>query len=774
LRGVGKTRLALQAAAALAEQFTDGVFVVSLASVTDPEQVGPAIMQTLSIGERGSSLPFTRLAEVLKDKDLLLVLDNFEQVVEAALQVTALLSTCPKLRVLVTSRAVLHLQAEREFVVPPLSVPAPSPLPDLLDLASLSQSEAVAFFIERTQAVTAAFQVTNANAPIVAAICARLDGLPLALELAAARTKYFSPPQLLRQLDHALAVLSQGARDLPVRQQTLRRAIAWSYQLLTLPDQQLFRRLAVFVDGCSSEGAAYVCTTAHSRAGEILEGLLSLRDKSLLWQEEQLEEHSRFRMLQVMREFGLECLEDAGETETTREAHAAYYLALAERAFPYQRTEKQKHWQARLEQEHANLRAALSFLLEHMHSAGAAGQSSESQALRLCLALSEFWRVGGYFREALAFFERALAHGTSGIGGMEAEALYQMGRLKYLLDDYERAQRHLTESLTLYQAAGEQGGRAACLTYLGLIASTRGEFITARARLAEAEALCQEIGDSVQRALCLIDLARLSRMQGEYSQAQVLLEESLRLYQAAEDRYVPLPLTDLALLLFVSNQDLARAWALAEQCLAAWREMGEQQQSARVLSLLGRIQLAWEHGAEAQAWFEQALAIFREIGDRANTALVRIGLARVAILQGEPLAACRLFQKSLALLRETGGSLPDVPAALEGWGIALASSGELARAVQLWGAASAQREALGTPMPPVERAAYERAVGAVRIQIGEKTFAEAMVQGRRMTLEEILSAARPAMSAATSRQEAPSPPTGSGGSRSGEHRTSRP
>ena len=312
--GIGKTRLGLQVAAELVDQFADGVFLVPLAPVSDPEKVIPAIIQTLGISDL-SSHPLMLLTAALKDKHMLLLLDSFEHVITAAVLVAELLAACPRLKIMVTSQVVLRVQAEREFAVPPLSVPNLKRLPDLV---TLSQYEAVALFIERAQAVKPDFQVTNANAPAVAGICARLDGLPLAIELAAARSKFFAPQALLTRLEQGLTVLTGGARDLPARQQTLRGAIAWSYNLLAPQEQQLFRRLSVFVDGCMWEAAEEVCRAAGELEGDVLDGLLSLVDKSLLRQEESAGGEPRFWMLQTLREFGLEALALAGETESTR------------------------------------------------------------------------------------------------------------------------------------------------------------------------------------------------------------------------------------------------------------------------------------------------------------------------------------------------------------------------------------------------------------------------------------------------------------------------
>ena len=303
--GTGKTRLGLQVAAELSECSADGVFFVNLAPLSDPELVVPTIAQTLGLKEAAGQPLLDLVSAWLREKELLLLLDNFEQVAEAAVEVSALLARCPQLCVLVTSRAALHVQGEQEFAVPPLAIPDPNHLPDL---ETLSQYEAVALFIARAQAVKPDFQVTNANAPAVAEICVRLDGLPLAIELAAARSKMLPPQALLARLGQRFTLLTSGAQDVPARQQTLRNTIAWSYDLLTTEEQSLLRRLCVFVGGCTLEAAAAVCHAAGDLTTDVVDGATSLMDKSLLQQAEQEEEEPRLVLLETVREFGLESL----------------------------------------------------------------------------------------------------------------------------------------------------------------------------------------------------------------------------------------------------------------------------------------------------------------------------------------------------------------------------------------------------------------------------------------------------------------------------------
>src|SRR5712691_11176993 len=355
--GSGKTRLGLHVAAELSDHFTGGISFVNLTPISDAELVVPTIAQTLGVKESPTRSIVEQLQAFLQEKLLLLVLDNFEQVVSAACILSDLLARCSHLKLLVTSRTVLHLAAEHAFAVPPLSLPDLNHLPDLV---TLSQYEAVALFIARAQALQPEFQVSNASAPAVAEICTRLDGLPLAIELAAARIKLLPPPALLARLDQRLTVLTSGLRDAPARQQTLRKTIEWSYQLLDADEQRLFRRLSVFVGGCTLQAieAVGAALDTQTPAVSVLDGAASLIDKSLLRQTEQEAEEPRFVMLETIREYGREALAAPGEAEVTHQAHAAYYLALAEAAEQAWNGPQQAVWFGRLEKAHDNLRVA--------------------------------------------------------------------------------------------------------------------------------------------------------------------------------------------------------------------------------------------------------------------------------------------------------------------------------------------------------------------------------------------------------------------------------
>jgi predicted ATPase/DNA-binding CsgD family transcriptional regulator len=390
--GVGKTRMALHVAGQVRAHFANGVWFVLLAPISDPDLVIPTIAQTLGLWEAGERSLLERLQVFLRERQVLLLLDNFEQVVSAATHVANLLTSCPHLKVLVTSREGLHVQAEREFPVPALSLPDPKRLPDLV---ALSQYEAVALFIQRAQAVSPEFHLTNANAPMVAEICVRLDGLPLAIELAATRIKLLPPQALLTRLGQRLQLLISNARDMPARQQTLRNTIQWSYDLLDAQEQRLFCLLSVFVGGCTLAAVEAVSAALGDTALPVLDGVTSLLDKNLLHQTAQEGEEVRLLMLETIRAYGWEALAERQEREAIQATHAAYYLALAEEAEVALGGPQHLLWLERLGREYDNLLAALHWLRGQASRVEGAGEAAE-QALRLETALSWFWTVRGY------------------------------------------------------------------------------------------------------------------------------------------------------------------------------------------------------------------------------------------------------------------------------------------------------------------------------------------------------------------------------------------
>jgi len=459
--GTGKTRLGIQVAAELRDFFTGGMWFVSLAPLNEAALVLPTIAQALGLWDGAGPALVARLAAALPLQPALLFLDNFEHVVGAAPQVAELLMACPHLKVLVTSREVLHVRAEHAFVVPPLALPDPAYLPTLAELAALPS---VALLLQRTQAVNPKFVLTTANASAVAAICVHLDGLPLALELAAARLKLLSPQALLARLGQRLTVLTGGARDVPTRQQTLRNTIAWSYDLLDAWEQRLFRWLSVFVGGCTLQAAEAVCARAGGKAGDVLEGIASLVDKSLLQRLEPTGEDSEepyLRMLETLREYGHEALMEHGEGASARQAHADYFCRVAAEAEAALQGPQLVPWLEQLEREHDNLRAVLRWALE---------KDQAALALPLGAALERFWVIRGHRTEGLAFLERALASGAEVAPEVRAKALLAAARLAFVQGNYPRGEALARESLDLFRALGDSGGIALSLDRLGMAA----------------------------------------------------------------------------------------------------------------------------------------------------------------------------------------------------------------------------------------------------------------------------------------------------------------
>ncbi|HEX6482055.1 MAG TPA: LuxR C-terminal-related transcriptional regulator, partial [Ktedonobacteraceae bacterium] len=730
--GTGKTRLALQVAADLSDLFASGVFFVNLAPISDPALVVPTIAETLVIREGSGRALLERLVEHLRPRQLLLLLDNFEQVVSAAEQVVALLTACPRLKVLVTSREVLHVRAEHEFPVPPLAVPDPDHLPDL---AILLHQAAVALFLQQAQAVRPDFQLTDANARIIAELCARLDGLPLAIELAAARMKLFSPRALLARLGQRLSVLTSASRDVPARQQTLRNTIAWSYHLLDTREQRLFRRLSVFVGGCTIEAIEALSTfRGGSESEPALDTVASLVDKSLLQQvEQQVGEESRFMMLETIREYALESLEALGETEAARKAHAAYFLRLTEEAEQGMAGPQQAVLLERLEQEHDNLRAAMQWSLEQ------AGEG-KAIALRLGGALYSFWYGRAYFSEGRDFLERALSRSDEVAAPVRAKALYAASQLHKVLGSLDRAEALCEESLALYRELADPLGIANCLHLLADIAWDRGDLAVARALGEESLLLFREGGDKGSIADVLHHLGTLAVEQGEYARGRDLLTESLTINRELGNiRTMADSLLNLARLYHVSGSNLAQAHTLLDESLTLSREVGDKEEIAFCLNLWGILALSEGDTASARSLNEQALALFREMQQPRGTALSLYALAKVATVGGDYARSQALYEQGVGVAHKAGGKRM-IPTGLEGLAAAVAAQGNHVWAAHLWGAAEALREALGTPFPPVEHVSYNRAVTAARTQFGEQAFARAWAEGRMMTLEQILSA----------------------------------
>jgi predicted ATPase/DNA-binding XRE family transcriptional regulator len=589
--GIGKTRLVLRVAADIHDCFDDGVFFVPLASITSPELVPPTILQTLGLKESGRQSPLDHLSDYLSDKLLLLVLDNLEQVIAVAPMIAKLLAACPLLKILATSRVALRVRAERQFHVPPLSLPDPTHLPPLQEL---KQYPALALFVERAQAVQPDFSLTEANAATVAHLCHRLDGLPLAIELVAARVRLLSPAEILRRLGGRFLLQSNGLRDIDERQRTLHNAIEWSYNLLTGDEQMLFVRLAVFVGGWTLAAAESVCGNgASGLTTPVLDLLAWLVNKSLVVQRE-INGESRFTMLETIREYALECLARSGEEETIHRRHAAHYLRLAGAAEPELIGMQQATWLDRLEREYGNLRAALEWALD---------SSDVATAAQLCGSLWHFWAMRGHLDEGRRWLEHTLRLGTEGGAGLlpsvRAMLLNGEGSLAYYQGDHAAAQLLFEQGLALAQEAGDKWGMAFALDGLGAQATSRGDYDRASAFSEQSLTLSREIGDDWLSGITLINLGELARLCGDDARATRLYEESLALLRRVGDRlFVAIALGDLGQVAHDQRRyDQARA--IHQESLELCRKLGSQRGIALCLEKLAGI--AAERGQPERA-----------------------------------------------------------------------------------------------------------------------------------------------------------------------------
>jgi len=728
--GVGKTRLSLSVAADVAPRFPDGVVSLALATVHDPALVPPAIAQVLGLRDAGAAEALESIGAALREKDLLLLLDNFEQIMPAAPAIAALLAACPRLVVLVTSREALRLRGEHELPVPPLALPdRERRAPD-----ELARYAALDLFLQRARAVRPGFDLTVENGPAIAEICRRLDGLPLAIELAAARVKLLPPRTLLARLEHRLQVLVGGARDLPARQQTMRDAIAWSYELLSGVEQALFRLLAVFEGGCTLEAAEAVCGAAAGRdsdgdgdALDVLQGLTALADKSMLRTGDDAAGEARVGMLETVREYGLEQLAAGGQAEAVRRAHAAYYLSLAEEAEPELRGAAQVEWLERLDVEWDNLRAALEWLLR---------QGDLTNGLRLAGALWRFWLVRGYLSEGRGWLEllleRVAVEGIAAPVMARAKALNAAGVLAWSQGDYARAVTLCEAALALYRASGDTAGMALSLNYLGFVAADQGESGRATALLTESLHLYRRLSDVWGIAQTLGDLGVVAAQQGDFAEATRLLEESLPLRRAlGNKRGIAVALSNLGNVA-VDQGDYRRATALFEESVVLARELGNKKGIALSLNSLGDVAGAQGAAARAAALYEESLALFRALGDKWGIALTLDDLGALAAERQDYARAAALYEESL-LLRRDGGDRQGVSASLQGLARVAAEVGQYARAARLLGAAAALRDAIGTPRPPAERRDYERTEALVRVALDAAAFDDAWTGGRALS-----------------------------------------
>jgi len=712
--GTGKTRLGLQVASELLDDYPGGVWFVDLATLTDAALVPSAIAQTLRLREAPGKTVVDTLCDYLADKQILMVLDNFEQVMDASEAVTALVKRAPRTNVLVTSRAKLNIYGEHEYEVPPLALPdAGSSRPGghpahLPPLPRLMQYEAVALFVERAQAAKAAVGVNNDNAPAVAEICIRLDGLPLAIELAAPRVRVLPPQALLARLSGSLSgslrLLTGGARDLSSRQHTLRGTIDWSYNLLSDEEKQLFARMAVFQGSCTLQSLDVVCNYDGNLQIDVLDGAQSLLDKSLLRQREGHDGEPCFRMLGIIQEYAREKLAEVdssngGQEEELRREHALYYMRLAEEAEPHLAGAERQKWLDKLEEEHDNIRAALLW-------ATTQGLPAVEIGLRIGAAIGRFWHLRGYYsegreqlsellelakvaeeREADNARSQTMTEGVDGQWSLEvykARALQWAGHLATLQGDNTSARSLLEEALSIQRELGEKEGMAYSLIGLGTVAFEQGEHALARSLFEESLALRREVGDKQGSAISLNNLGVVAKEQGDYPLARALLEESLSIA----------------------------------------RELGEKLGVGYALGNLALMDQEQEDYATARALYEESLALFRELGNKWAIAMALAGLGGVQV--GSAADARRAGATG-----RNGAGEPDEP------GVTSATN-DLKRGASLLGAVDVQLQSLGAVLATEDRRPYERAIAQARAALGEEEFEQAWAQGRIMSMEEAI------------------------------------
>jgi predicted ATPase/class 3 adenylate cyclase len=680
--GTGKTRLALQAAGEMVGEFEDGVFFVALAPIRDPAFLLPAIGQTLGIRETTDRPLLEQLADELHDRRALLVLDNFEQIVDAAPQVSDLLRAAPLLKALVTSRTLLRVYGEHSYPVPPMALPEP---PELPDLERLRQAEAVQLFTQRARAVKQGFVLSDENVIAVIGICTRLDGLPLSIELAAARVRLLPPQAILTRLADRFRFLTAGPRDLPARHQTLRAAIDWSYDLLEAEEKALFRQLAVFVGGCSLEAAEAVCNGFGEL--DVLDGLQGLVDKNLA-QCSEVQGEPRLVMLETIREYALEQLAASGgdEAEDMRRRHASFCVALAEEAEGELWGADRAAWLDRLDLEHDNLRAALEWSLQR----GDADPGAADIGLRLAGPLWMFWSERAYLNEGRRWLERALAC-PLGQGSPRAKVLVGAGAMAWQLGDYAEARSYFEQGIAGWREAGDKAGLAEALHLGGHLALDEGEHDEARAHFEESLRLYQEMGEASISLVLTQDLALLTYHQGAFEEARVQFEAGL----------------------------------------AAAQELGQKDLASATLNRLGELARLRGENEEAADMFEEGLALSREVQLKAEIPSFLKNLGHVARRRGDCEQARTLFAESLALQQEYGNK--------QGMAESLAGLASVAAqpecAARLFAAVETLLDVVGVPLSPADRVDLDRSLAAVRAQLDQGAFAAAWTEGQALAAD---------------------------------------
>jgi predicted ATPase/DNA-binding SARP family transcriptional activator/DNA-binding CsgD family transcriptional regulator len=682
--GCGKTRLALEVARELVGTYQDGVWLVELAPLAEGALIPQVMAGTFGVQEQPGRPLLESLLDALGDRKMLLVLDNCEHLIDAAARLTeALLRSCSRLRVLATSREPLGVTGELGWLVPPLSAPDTQQSPTLEELGAY---ESVRLFADRASNKHPGFELTPENAQAVAQVCARLEGIPLAVELAAARIGMLSAEQISERLGHSLKLLTGEDRTVDHRHQTLRAALEWSFDLLGEPEQILFRRLSAFAGGFTLDAAESVGGRVGIDEEDILELLSHLVDKSLVVAKENWETGARYRLLEPIRQYAREKLKVSGEDEAVGRRHTEFFLALAEKAEPELSRSQQAEWLDRLETEHDNLRAALSWAL---------GREIDS-GFRLAGALCRFWHTRGYLSEGRRYLE-AVASSAAVPATVRAKVLDGLGWIAEPQGDYERARVAYEESLELYRRSNDKRGVANALGDLGSLALDRGDYEEATTLLEESLTLHRELGSKEEVVGVLNGLGVLTSAKGDREQSISFFSEALALSRGA----------------------------------------GNVRKNATSLGNLGITMLVHGNPEQATVLLEESLALFRDIGDSSNIAIGLMYSALAALTKGGHERVKALSQESLALL-QIAEDEQHVPDCLEIMAGGAGAQGLARRAARLWGAAEAMREAIGVPLQPEDRKLLDPYLATARSNLGEVAWQTSLAEGRAMMPEQAI------------------------------------
>jgi predicted ATPase/DNA-binding SARP family transcriptional activator len=727
--GCGKTRLALEIGADSIAEFTDGVWLADLAPVLDGALVPQAVATALGVQAEPARPLLDTVLDGLRPRSVLLLLDNCEHLLGACAQLAELLlHGCPGLRILATSREALGLPGETTYRVPCLSVPDPK---EPLSTDALLQSEAVRLFVDRASAALPSFVLTEQNGPALARVCRHLDGIPLAIELAAVRVRTLPVERIAARMDDRFQLLTEGGRTALPRHRTLKGMIDWSYELLSEAERTLLLRLSVFVGGWTSEAAEAIGSGSPLEAGNVSGLLSALVEKSLVV----FEEHDgaeRYRFLETVRQYALDRLTGSSEALFVRESHRHWYLRLAEQAEAERRSPRQSGWVRRLEAEHDNLRAALDF-------AHACPEGVEAE-LRLATALAWFWDVHNHWHEGLQRLEGALARSGDLSAALRARGLVALGHLAWGERDDRRARTAARDGLTLFREVGDQQGAGWALYTLGL-ASRQIDPAQALTSLEQAQALFQAAGDEAGVALSVFDQGTTAYRQQDYARAGALEEEGLaRLRALGDTRSVAAALGGLG---YCRRQqgDLEGARALTAESLALFQELGDRLSVAWTSRSLAHLHRYLGDLEQAAQLYQQSVSLCREAGRPHELAHGLVGLGDVALGRGDLEEAVRRYVEGLEKFQQHGSEV-GIPWLLEKFAGIAALRGHGERAARLLGAAEALREILGVALPPVDRSDYyDRQLLTTRSLLSEDAFAAAWKEGRALTLEQAIAEA---------------------------------